>query len=174
MTLQDQKCDSCYNLVDILFPIRVLCESKSGYEMQLRHYCPECIDTILNGWVNVTERIPRKEHKAEWIYDEKRDMWHFKVPRRIKISGSILRELLTRITLEDIADKESERWIVAWFSDGNVEYTIYSSELMAKKAYDSLNKKKGIMELILGKVTKRVLKDKEDELESCSAKEKKK
>lgn len=65
MTIQDQKCDSCGKKVDILFPIRVLCETGKGYfEMQLKHYCPLCVQDTINGWVDADEKTSIVEN---WI-----------------------------------------------------------------------------------------------------------
>lgn len=44
------KCDSCGKIVDILVPIRILCETNGGMEMQLRHYCPECFMEMVDNW----------------------------------------------------------------------------------------------------------------------------
>ena len=43
-------CDSCNKIVDILIPIRILCDTDRGEEMQLRHYCPECFVDITEEW----------------------------------------------------------------------------------------------------------------------------
>lgn len=56
------KCDSCEEQVDILIPIRILCETHGGTEMQLRHYCPDC-------FINVLGFVPQQEKKSNkgWV-----------------------------------------------------------------------------------------------------------
>lgn len=59
------ECDSCGRVADILIPIRVLCESKGGYEMQLRHYCPICFKDIVEEW-EYPNRGDENEEELLW------------------------------------------------------------------------------------------------------------
>lgn len=69
------KCDSCNKIVDILIPIRVLCETRNGMEMQLRHYCPHCFMDIVDDWdYDGKEKKPKKKDEEDvgWII-----AWYF-------------------------------------------------------------------------------------------------
>ena len=61
--MTDGKCDSCDKIVDILIPIRMLCEARGGMEMQLKHYCSDC-------FIDVLGFVPQQEEKEEangWV-----------------------------------------------------------------------------------------------------------
>lgn len=60
----EAKCDSCEREVDILVPIRILCETRNGMEMQLKHYCPKCFWDITEGWGS---RGDESEKDVGWI-----------------------------------------------------------------------------------------------------------
>lgn len=155
------KCDSCSRIVDILIPIRILAEVAGRMEMQLRHYCPECFDEITSEWEYGREDEERNEPPLRFTHDEKRDIWHFKVRHRMKVTGANLRELFVHIMQTNM-----EGWVIAWFESGEKEgrtnYQIHDSERAVKELYKKLLQKENVEEVVMGKVTRRdLLVDKE-------------
>lgn len=176
---EGQTCDSCNRLVDILIPIRILCETRSGpMEMQLRHYCPECFDDITEGWeYNGSEEEktrPRKEKGISWSYDIESDLWHFEIPKRSVITGEGIRELFAKIVKRDF---EKEKWIIAWFEsddkEGKVGYQVVSSREYAEEVYDKIKDGKNCEEVILGAVARRDLLVEKDDGESVRKRKRK-
>jgi len=169
---EGQTCDSCNRLVDILIPIRILCETKSGpMEMQLRHYCPECFDDITEGWEHKgseEEKVKqRKEKDLFWSYDKELDVWHFGIPKRLRITGEAIRELFAHITKGNF---EKEKWIIAWYEsddeEGRTGYQVVSSREYAEEVYDKIKDGENCEEVVLGAVAKRDLLVEKDDGES--------
>jgi len=153
-----QKCDSCYRVVDILIPIRVLCEANSGFEMQLRHYCPECFDEIIHGW-NYKDKDgeveKRKEGFLKFKHEKERDIWHFQIPRHFTITGETLRELMSNVTGKE---EKVISWVIAWYeSDNKVGYQIITSREDAEEIYEKIKAGKKTEEIVFGAVIKRDL-----------------
>jgi len=176
---EGQICDSCDRLVDILIPIRILCETRSGpMEMQLRHYCPECFDDITEGWEyesdDEKEKVKRKERLLCHYYDEGQDIWHFRIPKRLKITGEGIRELFAKIVKRDF---EKEKWVIAWYEsddkEGKTGYQIVSSKEYAEEVYEKIKDGKNCEEVVLGAVVKRDLLVEKDDGESVRKRKRK-